>query len=86
MTVCAFTAFKSVAMAVAQGYSLRSTQDSLAEKGSKHRMNGDTEKRKRGAERRKRGCGEEKSIVQRREKMGRGEKKLYFGATVHLYK
>ena len=40
---------------VGQGYSLRSTQDILAEKGSKHRMNGVAEKRKSGAEKRKKG-------------------------------
>ena len=53
------TVSKHVAMAVAQGYSLHSTQDILRSKGSKHRMNGDAEKRKNGCGEEKKGCGEE---------------------------
>ena len=71
---------------VGQGYSLRSTQDILAEKGSKHRMNGGTEKRKSGAEkrksgveRRKSGAEKRKKGVQRREKRGAEKRNCTLG-------
>ena len=65
-----------------QGYSLRSTQDILAEKGSKHRMNRGAENRKRCEENRKKGEENRKRGAEKR-KTGCGEeKKVYFGATV----
>ena len=76
-----------------QGYSLRSTQDILAEKGSKHRMNRGAEKRKKGVQRREKGVRRREKGVRRREKQGAEkrktgcgeEKKVYFGATVLLH-
>ena len=60
---------------VGQGYSLRSTQDILVEKGSKHRMNGGTEKRKSGAEKRKSGAEKRKSCTEKRKKRGAERRK-----------
>ena len=57
-----------------QGYSLRSTQDILAEKGSKHRMNRGAEKRKKGVQRtEKRVRRTEKGV---RRKMGEENRKM----------
>ena len=58
-----------------QGYSLRSTQDILAEKGSKHRMNRGAEKRKKGgADNRKKGEENRKRGEENR-KMGAEKRK-----------
>ena len=71
-----------------QGYSLRSTQDILAEKGSKHRMNRGAKKRKKGVQRTEKRVRRTEKGVRRTEKgeqkNGCGEeKKVYFGATVN---
>ena len=67
-----------------QGYSLRSTQDILAEKGSKHRMNRGAEKRKKGVQRTEKRVRRTEKGVRRTENGCGEEKNVYFGATVFL--
>ena len=63
-----------------QGYSLRSTQDILEEKGSKHRMNRGAEKRKKGVQRTEKRVRRTEKGVRRTEKwVRRREKSVLWG-------